>query len=48
MELVALTSEVTTLKDHNLKLANDANPHRTRNLGIMPRELVKERNPARM
>jgi hypothetical protein len=42
---VALTSEVTHLKDHNLKLANKAKPTKGKNSGGKPKQAGKGKTP---
>jgi hypothetical protein len=46
-QIVALTSEVTHLKDHNLKLENNAKPVNSKNSGYKPKNMVRERIPDR-
>jgi hypothetical protein len=45
-QIMALTSEMTHLKDHNLKLANNAGTTKRNNSGGNPSNLIRERSPA--
>jgi hypothetical protein len=44
-QIVALTSEVTHLKDHNLKLSNNANPSKTKSSEEKPKQTGKGKKP---
>jgi hypothetical protein len=44
-QIVALTSEVTHLKDHNLKLANNAKPSKTKSSGDKRKQTGKGKKP---
>jgi predicted DNA binding CopG/RHH family protein len=44
---VALTSEVTHLKDHNLKLLNNAKPIKSKNSGDTPKKSGKGKKPSK-
>jgi hypothetical protein len=46
-QIVALTSEVTHLKDHNLKLANNAKPTKIKNYGDKPKKSGKGKKPSK-
>jgi hypothetical protein len=46
-QIVALTSEVTHLKDHNLKLANNAKPNKTKSSGGKPKQTGKGKKPSK-
>jgi hypothetical protein len=46
-QIVALTSEVTYLKDHNLKLANNAKPVKSKNSGEKPKKSGKGKKPSK-
>jgi hypothetical protein len=46
-QIVALTSEVTYLKDHNLKLANNAKPSKTKSSGEKPKQTGKGKKPSK-
>jgi hypothetical protein len=46
-KIVALTSEVTHLKDHNLKLANNSKPIKSKNFGEKPKQSGKGKNPSK-
>jgi hypothetical protein len=45
--IVALTSEVTHLKDHNLKLSNNAKPRKTKSSGEKPKQTGKGKKPSK-
>jgi hypothetical protein len=44
---VALASEVTNLKDHNLKLENNAKPIKSKNYGDKPKQSGKGKKPSK-
>jgi hypothetical protein len=44
---VALTSEATHLKDHNLKLSNNTKPSKNKSSREKPKQNGKRKNPAR-
>jgi hypothetical protein len=46
-QIVALASEVTHLKDHNLKLANNAKPSKTKSSGKKPKQNGKGKKPSK-
>jgi hypothetical protein len=46
-QVVALTSEVTRLKDHNLKLENNAKPTKNKNSGDKPKQSGKGKTPGK-
>jgi hypothetical protein len=46
-QIMALTSEVTHLKDHNLKLANNAKPSKTKSSGEKPNQNGKGKKPSK-
>jgi hypothetical protein len=46
-QIVALTSEVIHLKDHNLKLASNAKPFKSRNSGNKPKQSGKGKKPSK-
>jgi hypothetical protein len=46
-QIVALTSEVTHLKEHNMKLEKNSKPSKTKSSGEKPKQTGKGKKPSK-